>query len=128
MSPKFDAQDARILRERAFAYRDRSKAGPQVGEFVRYPDGAMHRISYHWGDDVQKVQTSDGGSWYLGNHGINFSGGLDPGIPTASLTLTDETQLGSVWFFHHDQWTAHNGVDAQMTFRVWETTEKRWGA
>jgi hypothetical protein len=50
---------------------------------------------------------------------VSYSGSLDPAIPKDKLTLTDETQEGRVWFFHHDQWQAHNGVNATVTFRVY---------
>lgn len=109
-----DEQDAALLLERIAAYNDRT--GPQVGDFVRFADGKLRRISHDWGDFLQ---TSEGGSFYLGLHGVSFSGGLHPGLPTETFSATEERLPGEVWFFHHDRWTAHNGVNATFGFRVW---------
>ena len=59
---------------------------------------------------VASIQTSDGGSFYLGDGYCAFSGSLYDGIPADTLTLTGETREGRVWWFHHDYHTAHNGV------------------
>jgi len=60
----------------------------------------------------------------LGENGhVSYSGGLTPGIPVATLEPTRQTLAGSVWFFHHDWHTAHNGVDTAANFRVWRATE-----
>jgi hypothetical protein len=44
----------------------------------------------------------------------------ESGVPSDSLTLTDERLPGRFWFFHHDHWTAHNGVDVEIPCRVYE--------
>lgn len=114
MNPKFDDRDQAILDERIAKYD--SITDPRVGDFVVFADGVTRRISYLWGDSVQ---TSDGGGYYLGAGYISMSGGLHPGVPPETLTLTDEKKDGSVWFFHHDWWTADNGVYTTMPFRVY---------
>lgn len=117
-----DERDQAILAERV-AEIDR-REGPRVGDFVRYADGVEHRVSHVWGDEADDtIQTSYGGSFYLGHGYVSFSGGLEPGVKRETLTLTGERKDGRVWFFHHDYATAHNGVDARMAFRVYETSE-----
>lgn len=116
---KSDERDLEILRDRVSQLEERE--GPRVGDFVRFSDDAVRRISHVWdwedGSELL-IQTSDGGSYYLGNGYVSMSGSLFPGIPASTLTLTDETAEGSVWFFHHDYATASNGVTAAVPFRV----------
>lgn len=100
---------------------------PAVGEFVIFADGVERRISHIWecpadddGPEVWSIQTSDGGSYHLGDGYVSFSGSLFPGVPGDTLTLDPlKTASGAVWFFHHDVWRAHNGVHAVAPFRVW---------
>jgi hypothetical protein len=116
-----DERDLELVRER-MATLD-ARQGPRVGDFVRFADGTLRRISYRWTDDTGwdgGCQTSDGGSYYLGTHGVSMSGSLHPTVPTDSLRLTDERMDGSVWVFHHDMHRAHNGVDVTVSFRVFE--------
>lgn len=91
--------------------------GIRVGDWVRFADGTMRRVSHHWGEEYG-VQTSDGGSFYLGDGYVSFSGSLHPTVPLDSLTPTDEMADGWVWVFHHDMHRAHNGVDVLVPFRV----------
>lgn len=115
-----DERDRTILAERMAALDARPE--PRVGDFVRFADGVLRRFSYHWHDGADwdgGYQTSDGGTYYLGNGYVRMSGSLHPCVPTNTLTRTDETRDGSVWFFHHDQRIAHNGVDVMATFRVY---------
>lgn len=119
--PALDERDAVILANRIVALE--RVDGPRVGDFVRFADGTLRRISYHWRDDAGwdgGCQTSDGGSWYLGDGFVSFSGALYSAIPTESLRRTDEQRQGSVWFFHHDYRTAGGGIDALIPFRVYE--------
>jgi hypothetical protein len=125
---ELDERDAEIYRQRFHAFYD--VHGPRVGDFVRFADGIERRISFisppEWleePDPVDAVQTSDGGSWYLGNGYTSFSGGLFPPVKRSTLTDTGERKRGRVWFFHHDYRTAHNGVDTDMDFRVFACTE-----
>jgi hypothetical protein len=124
MTPEFDERDAFILAGRKEELDKRE--GPRVGDWIRFADGAERRISHDWGDSFQY---SEGGSFYLGNGYVSFSGGLEPGIPADSLKLTSEVKDGDVWFFHHDYQTAHNGVPATIKFRVYESsvnTHSKW--
>ena len=124
-----DERDAAILAQRMRTLD--AELGPRCGDYVRFGDGTERRILHLWifdepddPDIEDQAQTSDGrfgSSFYLGDGYVSFSGGLYPGTPLAGLRLTDETRLGSCWFFHHDYRTAHNGVDVKIPFRVYET-------
>lgn len=122
MKTVFDERDAAILEARKVAL-DEIQA-PRDGDYVRFADGVERRVSYvtpaDWAPECDSVQTSDGGSWYLGHGYTSFSGGLFDGVPHSSLTLTNETKPGSCWFFHHDYATADNGVDVEIPFRVYQ--------
>lgn len=119
---ELDERDAAILARRVALLDAIDKA--KVGDFVRFADGEQRRISHIWdwddGDpEFPQAQTSDGGSYYLGDGYVSMSGGLYPPVHTNTLTDTGETKLGSVWFFHHDRSGAHRGVDTAIPFRVW---------
>lgn len=119
-----DARNQEILAQRE-ALRDAIE-GPRVGDFVRFADGILRRISHIWdfadGCDAM-VQTSDGGSFYLGDGSMSFSGSLYSSVNVRTLTLTEETRTGGAWFFHHDWPEAHNGIDVALTCRVYTCTE-----
>ena len=66
------------------------------------------------------VITTPGGSFYLGNGYMSYSGGLDPAIDKNLLIETAELREGSCWFFHHNESMAHNGVQAIIQCRVYE--------
>lgn len=124
LTPELDDRDRALVAERAAAY-DRIN-GPRVGDFVEFADGVIRRVSHVWDNGVQ---TSDGGSFYLGDGYISFSGGLYPQIPFSSLSETGEKRNASVWIFHHDWAKAHNGVGAEIPFRVFKAdreTEPRY--
>jgi len=91
--------------------------GPKVGDWVEYPNGTQRRISYVWYDG--SIQTSDGGSWYLGKGYVSFSGGLYPSTPRSIIQPTIRTLPGRVWFFHHNHRRAHNAVGATIPFPIW---------
>ena len=114
-----DDQDAVILRDRSIALG--RLQGVRVGDFIRMKDGSERRITYHWGERVQTTDHGKAGSFYLGDGYISFSGGLDSAIPLDRVRLIHHIgRLGRVWFFHHDQWRAHNRVDGWLDFRVYE--------
>jgi len=114
MRPTFDDRDATIKARRLAAWNTRN--GPRVGDFVIMPDLTYQRFSHDWGDSIQ---TSEGGSFYLGEGYASFSGGLNPSVPKSRLVLTDEIREGSFWFFHHDFMRAHNGVYFTAPCRVY---------
>lgn len=112
--PTADQEDLRLLRARVMMMD--SRPGPRVGDYVQFKAGTLRRISHVWNDSVQ---TSRGGSFYLGIGGwVAFSGSLFEGTPKAALRLAEYTHPGSVWFFHHDFATAGGGVVFEVKFRV----------
>lgn len=122
--PELDERDTAILAERTATLNE--VEGPRVGDWVRFADGTERRISYiwSWDDKQQSIQTSAGGSYYLGNGYVSMSGSLYQGIKPETLTLTDELKDGNVWFFHHDWHRAGGAVHATVPFRVFTCTEQ----
>lgn len=124
MRPTFDERDAKI-RERNLAAWNRD-TGPRTGDYVVFADGETRRISYVWRDENDApitFQTSKGGSWYFGYGYCSFSGQLFRSVKVDTLTLTEESKEGAVWFFHHDYAMAHHGVDTNIPCRVYTSTE-----
>lgn len=121
---ELDERDRQILWERRHSIELADE--PRCGDYVEFADGTTRRISHVYGadwGDMAGVQTSDGGSWYLGNGYVSFSGSLYPSVKMTTLTLTDQQRAGSAWFFHHDWATRENGVDVTIPFRVYHCTE-----
>ena len=114
MREPFSAENERILEERRQAFDLFNM--PRVGDYVTFPDGHEERISHDWTEDVQ---TSSGGSWYLGKGYASFSGGLNAAIPVARLELTDEKRGGRFWFFDRDWWRASAAVYVTIPCRVY---------
>ena len=110
----FDAPDDAILTARQAAFD--AISGPRVGDRILMLDGTEQRFSHRWDDGMQ---TSRGGSFYLGNGYLSFSGSLYPTVPFDKLVETNMTEMASAWFFHHDHHTAHNGVDVRIRVRVY---------
>jgi hypothetical protein len=106
-----------ILAERTAAYDARTT--PSLGDYVLFADGFYKRIAqcYRGG----KIQTTDGGSFYLGLNNGSYSGSLDRPIVTDDFELMPERKRGRFWFFSHDEWRAHNGVEAELDCRVWRS-------
>lgn len=112
-----DKQDI-SMRDRRVIEFNRSTYAPRVGDFVILTDGTLERFSHDWGDSLQ---TSPGGSWYMGNNGyIEFSGGLNPSIPKNQLTRLSNFKDGRFWFFQHDFARANNGVDFLVPCRTFQ--------
>lgn len=113
-----DNVDLKILikRKRNFA----RQTVPTVGDYVLFKDGRRRRISHVWDDSVQ---TSDGGSWYISDNAVSFSGGLFPCVKKETLSLVNTKETGIFWFFSHDEWRANNGVHCYIDCRVWVCTE-----
>ncbi|MDB5253896.1 MAG: hypothetical protein JWP27_3065 [Flaviaesturariibacter sp.] len=116
----------------AQANRDARPVQVEDGDYVRFADGQLRRVSHVWrfpadkdGPAVFSVQTSRGGSWHMSTPAghVSFSGGLDSGRPGDAFTDTGERLDGSVWVWHHGRPAAHNGVAAVVSFRVWASTD-----
>jgi hypothetical protein len=116
--PELDDQDREIIAARMAALSERP--GYRVGDYVEFADGVTRRISYvwDWEGEPPGVQTSDGGSWHLGNGSVSFSGSLYVSVPGDSLTDTGSTRKGSVWIEHHGYLCAGSAVYSSEDFRV----------
>ncbi len=127
-NPHLDDRDQAILAERLWKRIMQSCLRPLVGDWIRFNDGKWQRVSHHWdfpADDtpaVDEYQTTDGGSFYLSEGGLgSYSGGLYPSIPATAFTIAKgESRSAMFWFFHHNQRTAHNGVDVWLEVPVWD--------
>jgi len=121
MRPTFDDKDQALLDARIIA-RD-AIDGPRIGDWLKLPTGDYVRFTHDWGDDIQTTimgWASEGG-FYLSKGGYaSFSGGLDPALPKAKMSLTEEVKEGVFWFFHHDHSGAHRGVYCKAPCRVYQ--------
>lgn len=124
-SQDLDTQDLAILayRTQCFWQYERTLL-PRVGDYIVFADEVTRRVSHvwDWPTGGESVQTSDGGSFYLGEGYCSFSGGLYPGIPLRTLTLTADLRQGPVWFFHHDLHRASNAVSTTIPCAVYTCT------
>lgn len=121
-APGFSAEDARILADRITA-REKIE-GPRIGDFV-WKQGTLkvERFSHDWGDTIQ---SSEGGSFYLGSEGYaSFSGSLNDAIPKKSLELMAHEENGSFWFFHEGLPGGNRGVPCYAKCRVYLQKEDR---
>ena len=113
--PVPDARDQEIAEQRIKKWDECQ--GPRVGDYCIMPDGTYERFAYDWGD---ALQTCINGSFYLGDGYASMSGGLNPSIPKSQIFPTGEIKKGWFWIFHHDYWTAHNGVNLRAGCRVFK--------
>lgn len=106
--------------------------GIRVGDYIKENDTYI-QVTHIWYDDNEKqelLQTQDlnfgHGSFYLGNGYISYSGSLNTGYHTKNYTfnLLDEKKQGVIWFFKRNIHTAHNGINFNMNFRVFEAIKK----
>jgi hypothetical protein len=98
-------------------------AGPRVGDWVRFGNGELRRFTYHWGDGLQTASgPGDVGSFYLGEHGCSYSGGLDPTVNVGTLELSTELRRGRVWVFDRNHAGAGRAVHYTPEFRVYDCT------
>lgn len=115
-----DERDLAMAHELETAFNE--VLSPRVGDFVKMPDGTLERFSHNWGGEA--LQSSPGGSWYLGKGYAEFSGGLNPPIPVERLLFCGEMKPGRFWFFHHGWAAAHSAVFVWMDCRVYQVREK----
>lgn len=120
-----DEKDRNLRAERIGARARLIAAAPDrplVGDFARFADGTLRRISHVWqwdDDPIELIQTSTDGSWHLCESGhISMSGSLFGGLKPDLFSLSGNWETGDVWFFHHNWWKAHNAVHTRLQFRV----------
>lgn len=106
-----------ILAERMKKYDEIH--GVRVGDWIETPNGRMTRATYDWGEEIQDGG-GEYGQFYLGDGYISYSGGLDPGVRKDELVNTGKVKNGKVWFFKDDIWTAGNGIEFIVPFRVFK--------
>ena len=112
---KFDTRDQEILSERIHLREQR--ADPLIGDFVDFADGHFERVSNVWRG---WLQTTEVGSFHLCETGNgSFSGEPNPSIRKDHFRDSGTKRLGEFWFFHHDLWMEHNGIECQAPCRVW---------
>lgn len=121
LNPELDARNLEILRKRAIAYASRN--GPEVGDFARMPDGTLRRFTHDWGDGLQTTcgpphPCAGDHSFYLSEHGADFSGSLDAIVTISRIHATEESTPGNFWFFRDNYVTGHNGIGVRMLCRV----------
>lgn len=113
-------KDKAILSHRIALYDQQQ--GPRVGDFVKV-NGTYQRFTHKWDESIQAGASECNVGFYLGDGYISYSGGLNSGAMLNDLKQTDEVKTGAVWFFHENNWVAHNGVEMEMPFRVFELKE-----
>lgn len=130
MSPTFDDFDRGILSERQVARR--KFRDPQQGDLIRRKDGLYTRMTAVWDTKAQTLGYGDDGfdtleaiarrgSFFLSRDGgMSFGGSLNPGVPLTHLRDSGRVEQAGCWFFHHDNMTAHNGVNMMVNVRIWE--------
>ncbi len=93
-------------------------SGPRVGDFIIMQDGSYQRISNDWFDG--RLQTSESGSYYLGNGLVSMSGWLNPSIPLNEIVPTTLKKEGNFWFFHNDMQAGSNSIGVKALCRVYQ--------
>lgn len=115
---EFDQRDGEILQDRLAKWS--SGKGPRVGDWCIMLDGTVRRFSHDWGDQIQTTHPEFGiGSFFFGNGYMSYSGSLDSAIAKNLLVDTGEEKDGRAWFFHHDFWGAHRGVEFNIPCKVY---------
>jgi len=111
-------RDTAILAERQAQFLARK--APKAGDVIRFNDGKTARMAHVWADSIQPTISIRSGCFYLGGSYMEYSGGLESGIPMDKFTRTEETTEAPAWFFRNDHATAHNGIDVLVQCPVWE--------
>jgi hypothetical protein len=98
--------------------------GIRIGDYVRFPNGYMSRVTHIWEDGHIQAGGSSGGQYYFGDGYISYSGSLSDGFSFNNVIVnkSSDYKIGSVWFFHNGFATAGGGVDTYMYFRIFDIT------
>lgn len=125
LNTHLDASNLAILEARV-ANRD-AIATPRIGDFVLFASGELERFSHIWSENIQTSPVCVG-SIHLGEAGYgSFSGGLNPGTPSAALVQTKASLPGRFWIFNHGFAGAGRGIDVNVPCRVYTTAESYIG-
>lgn len=104
--------------------------GVRVGDYVIGKNGKITRITYIWrwdGEPQQWQAGGNGGSYYLGNGYVSYSGSLSHGFDEGTkFKNTGRKKIGNVWIWDKGFAGAGRGIDFPMKFRVFKasTNEK----
>jgi hypothetical protein len=114
-----DPKNAKIHEERKSWFE--SSTDIETGDVIIFADGTKRRVSYIWRlEDGWEIQTSTGGSFYIGKCCISFSGSLYRSVPKSTCTLTEGKEEQPFWFFDQDWPRAHSAVHCKIPCRVWK--------
>ena len=136
---QFDDRDGAIVNERITAYAKRT--GPRVGDYITFANDVERRISHVWDadwneDGIASYQTSDSGSYHMGNGGfgawesgergtyVSFSGALHHSVKGTTLRRAPGVKDAWVWIFHHDLAGAGCAVHATIPARMYRSTDR----
>lgn len=104
--------------------------GVREGDFVKAPNGKMYRIAYIWRDETgafqwQVADPRMGGSYYLGDGYVSYSGSLDSGFDDKTrFRNLGYKRNGRVWIFRRNIAEADNAVDYDdVKFRVFKASK-----
>ena len=122
LNPTLDAHNLAILG--TIMTRQHQRTHPGVGDWLRFTDGSLRRISHDWGDEVQHgIQHSKDGSFHLSQSGhVDFSGGLEPGIDRTVLQPDTAQREARFWIWDHGHAGAGRGVHITIPTPVWNYT------
>lgn len=113
-----DEKDEAIRRDRQAA-RDKRSGIMMQGDFVRFADRSIRRITALWPSLVQT--TPGGGDFYLHDTGHgDYSGGHDRGTPRDLFTLASDRMEGHFWFFSHNISDAGRSKNCKIECQVWD--------
>lgn len=118
---RLNMTNAQILEMRVASFNEHP--GPRVGDYLQLPKlhpklGDMTRFTHAWDDSIQTGGL--GGSYYLGDGYLSYSGSLDTGTLRKFIGNQIGTRLGRVWFFDEDIHRAGRGVNFNIECRVFE--------
>lgn len=116
-----DEKDTQILvsRQDMLFLRER----PGIGDVVKFADGQRQRIAIRLYDNIFQMCGMNG-NFYLGRDGSSFSGAPYGSVDLSGCELTDKLIDVGFWFFKHDQWEAHNGINVTAKVHVWKCNQK----
>ncbi len=117
--PELGERDREIVRCRMVA--NHAHQGPQTGDFVRFSDGVLRRISYVW---PQHFQTSTDGFYHLlDSGGVSMGGSHYLEVSLSTLSPTDELLEGKAWIARDESRDTNSSVTFKAPFRVYRCSE-----
>ena len=106
------AQDQRLTRDL-----------PMLGDYVRFPDTSVRRLSVEYGDGVawQCSQKEHSVGFYLHEDGTSpITAGSHSHFTFSHLTKTDELKTAAVWMFSNGEVGPGRATYLAIAVRVWD--------